>query len=590
MGLIKKARAVYRRLTGAVHRHGLIHVVTVVGLTMTRQGVFNAFRMAGSGRPFPQKPSKRLLRMQAPPPPEPPDLDGAYTLSAADWRAWSPILASAPASTDPQDDRLAPAEVEVVILDQAGAASEALAATRAAVAAMGPTVLLWSSGIPATNRFVLFLKPGDVPSPELPRALARAARGGVAEAVTFDLARQVAERVQPVLLPGANPTLLLSADYMFSRVALRGAALGPAEDLQQADPRALMLAWLQAQPPLQARGRWRHVSRPLVVAGISEADIEAERAAALGRARQPVRRPSSEGATVVICTKDKGHLTRQLTRQLLAKDRSAVEEVVIVSNNTANPYALQTLRDLAAEARVRVVKRDEAFNFSRLCNAGVRAGEGRGPILLLNDDIAPVSEDWIERLLARLDDPVVGAAGPLLLYPDERVQHAGMYLGYNGIAGHVLRRARLPEDDYLLTGCAAREVSALTGAVLMTPRQAFEALNGLDEQLATYLQDVDYCLRLRGAGLVCVFDPASVLIHMESATIRSLQGDIFHHRRYAERLRFVERWGDLLQNDPLHPRGFDVMDESLRRLTGPQGQRPATTPQGSGGRQITASR
>ncbi len=108
----------------------------------------------------------------------------------------------------------------------------------------------------------------------------------------------------------------------------------------------------------------------------------------------------------------------------------------------------------------------------------------------------------------------------------------------------------------------------------MTQRAAFEALNGLDEQLATYLQDVDYCLRLRGAGLINVFDPGAVLIHMESATIRSMENAAFHHRRYAERLRFVERWGDLLVNDPLHPRGFGLDDETLRRLTGPHGRRP----------------
>jgi GT2 family glycosyltransferase len=583
MGLTKKARAFIRRLAGAIHRHGPIHVATVVVLTMTRQGMFSAFRIAGSDRSFPQRPSKRLertLRMQrmhAPPQPAPSDLDKAYTLTAADWRAWSPILTAAAPSGDPTDDRIAPADLEVVILDQVDAEPDVLSATRAAVAAMGPTARLWApGGAAAANRFVLFLKAGDLPSPDLPDALARAARGGVAEAVTFDLVRETEEGVQPLFLPGANPTLLRSADYMFSRVALRGSALGPDQALDEADPRTLMLAWLDAQPPLQARGRWRHVSRPLVVAAISEADIEARRASVLDQGRSPVRRRSRDGATVVICTKDKGHLTRQLVRQLLAKDRAAVEEVVIVSNNTANPYAVQTLQDLAGEPRVRVLRRDEPFNFSRLCNAGVRAGEGRGPILLLNDDIAPVSEDWIERLADRLDDPLVGAVGPLLLYPDERVQHAGMYLGYNSIAGHILRGTRLPEEDYLLTGCAAREVSALTGAVLMTQRRAFEGLNGLDEQLGTYLQDVDYCLRLRGAGMVNVFEPASVLIHMESATIRSIDGDAFHRQRYAERERFVERWGELLQNDPLHPRGFDVNDETLRRLTGPNGRRPAT--------------
>jgi GT2 family glycosyltransferase len=578
MVLIKKARSFARRLAGAIHRHGPVHVATVIVLTMTRQGMFSVIRIAGSERSFPQRPSKRYQRMQQlqAPPPEPPDLDKAYTLTAAEWRTWSPILTATAPSDDPQDDRLGAADVEVVILDQADAEPDALAATRAAVAAMGPTVRPWSpEGAASANRFVLFLKAGDVPSPEIPGALARAARGGVTAAVSFDLVRLTGDGVQPLLLPGANPTLLRSADYLFSRVALRGSALGSIKSLAAANPRALMLAWLDAQPPLQARGRWRHVSRPLIVAAISDAEIEAGRTEAFDQGRKPVRRRSRDGASVVICTKDKGHLTRQLVRQLLAKDRSAVEEVVIVSNNTTNPYAVEALQDLSAEPRVQVIKRDEAFNFSSLCNAGVRAGEGRGPILLLNDDIAPVSEDWIERLAARLDDPAVGAVGPLLLYPDERVQHAGMYLGYNSVAGHILRGARLPEDDYLLTGCAAREVSAVTGAVLMTQRGAFEALNGLDEQLGTYLQDVDYCLRLRGAGLVSVFEPSSVLIHMESATIRSIDGDAIHRQRYAERQRFVQRWGELLQNDPLHPSGFDLNHETLRRLTGPNGRRPA---------------
>lgn len=572
MSVLQKAGRIQRRLAGAVRRNGLGYVLTTIGLTMARQGVFTAFRLAGSGRPFPQTPRKRPPR--SPSLAGPPDLDDAYTLSQADWRAWAPIFAAPPAVSDPKDSRVAPAALAAVI--QGDGASEAAAATRAALAGLDPGARLWSPGdeVPP-EAFVLFLKPGDLPSPELPKAIARAARGGVCDAVSFDLVRQAGGRVQPLLLPGANPTLLRSADYLYSRIALRGSALGRAAHLGAADPRALLLAWLDSQPALQARSRWRHIGRPMIMASVSDADIEARREVALAGGRKPVRRRGADGATVVVCTKDKGHLTRQLVRQLLAKARSAVEEVVIVSNNTTNAYARQTLTDLSADPRVRVIRMDEAFNFSRLSNAGVRAGQGRGPILLLNDDIAPVSEDWIERLAWRLEDPIVGAVGPLLLYPDERVQHAGMYLGYGGIAGHVLRGARLPEDDYLLTGCAAREVSAVTGAVLMTSRAAFEAVNGLDEQLATYLQDVDYCLRLRGAGLVTVFDPASVLIHMESASIRAIEDPVFQQRRRAEHDRFTQRWGELLLNDPLHPRGFDLQDETLRRLAGPGGRRPA---------------
>jgi GT2 family glycosyltransferase len=336
-----------------------------------------------------------------------------------------------------------------------------------------------------------------------------------------------------------------------------------------------MLDWLATQPAAQARGRWRHVGAPLVEAAITGDEIEAQRQAALAQGRKPVARRATDGATVVICTKDKGHLTRQLVRQLLDRDHPTVDEVVIVSNNTTNPYALQTLADLQAEPRVQVLKRDEPFNFSRLSNAGARAGRGRGPLLFLNDDIAPVSEDWLERLEARLQDPAVGAVGPLLLYPDERVQHAGMYVGRLGTAGHTLRAARLPQDDYLFTGVAAREVSSLTGAVLLTPRAVFEALNGFDEQLATHLQDVDYCLRVRASGLINVFEPASVLIHMESASVGSLlTNPAFLRGRPAEQERFMQRWAAILARDPLHAAEYELDDEALRRLAGPDGRRP----------------
>jgi len=574
MNLIHKFKSARRRLDGAIRRHGLVHVVAVVGMVVLRNGLSNTLLRAGSGLPVPQLPRGHVGRGRAGTAhPPAADLDEAYTLSEADWVSWAAVLGAVPASADPRDDRLLPLPLTVVIQGH-GVDADADARTQACVAAMDGTARVWSGEPVDPTQFVVFLKAGDAPCADLPNALARAARGGVVEVVSFNLARRTGGRVQPILLPGANPTLLDGLDYVFSRIAVRGDVLADAQNLAVSDPRTLVLEWLKRLPPLQARGRWRHIGQPMAMAEISDQDIEDRRQTGLAKGRLPVRRIAAEGATVVICTKDRGHLARQLVHQLLAKDRAVVEEVVIVSNGTTNPYALQTLADLGREPRVRVIRHDTQFNFSRQCNCGVRAGQGRGPILLLNDDIAPVSEDWLERLMARLDDPAVGAVGPLLLYPDERVQHAGMYIGYTGIAGHILRGARLPQDDYLFTAAAAREVGAVTGAVLLTPRATYEALNGLDEQLATYLQDVDYCLRVRGAGQINVFEPASVLIHMESASIRSIAHAALHQQRHAEWLRFTQRWGEALRGDSLHPQGFDLDDETQRRLAGPAGKRP----------------
>ena len=170
-------------------------------------------------------------------------------------------------------------------------------------------------------------------------------------------------------------------------------------------------------------------------------------------------------------------------------------------------------------------------------------------------------------MLLPLRDPDVGITGPLLLYPDESVQHAGVFLGFRGHAGHSLRHARLPEGDYLFQGSLSREVSATTGAVLTVRRDLFEALNGFDELLPTYLQDVDLCLRARAVGLATIWTPSAELLHMESTSIREIDGVPFQHQRTRERERFLERWGGLVLNDPLRNPAFDMDDESQRRLT-----------------------
>ena len=100
----------------------------------------------------------------------------------------------------------------------------------------------------------------------------------------------------------------------------------------------------------------------------------------------------------------------------------------------------------------------------------------------------------------------------------------------------------------------------------MTPRSVFEALGGFDEQLATYLQDVDYCLRVREGGWRNIFQPAAVLLHMESISVSEAPAGVMGRLRALERDRFIARWDAVLEHDPLFPGGLDPEDESLRTL------------------------
>ena len=419
--------------------------------------------------------------------------------------------------------------------------------------------------------YVLWIRIGDAPRPELSPALKLHARPGV-DFITFDGYFFDQDRVHPVFLPGANPIHAMNVDYFFSRFLVRVGVL-TSRDLTDADEALVQVVrnWLKRRPSDTVEAGWRHVAAPLMhlelsldeIARLRQVKLAADAKCELAATGRNIRRAT---VSIVICTKDKGHLLRQLVRSCLETGRSRIADVIVVSNNTTNFFARETLDELQTTPKVKVLRYDAPFNFSAQSNLGARAGTGEF-VLMLNDDIAPVTANWLELLLEPFADPRVGITAPLLLYPNEKVQHAGMYLGLNACAGHLLRFAKLPEQDYLFYASAPREVSCLTAAVALVSRECFDALNGFDELLATFLQDVDLCLRAKNSGFKNVFVPASRLLHMESTSVVDhIANHEIAENRGREHAYFFHRWKHLLTDDPFHNPNFDVADESLHSL------------------------
>jgi GT2 family glycosyltransferase len=532
------------RLALALARHGP-QKVTRFGLDLIRRrGLGGALAYARyRGRPPETKTPYRL------------DTDGSISESL--WRAWSSqVRAARLAQPGALSDRPAIQALAFVVDTTDGGDADA---TQASIRAHVPTARICASldaigrAGAATPDWVVFLKAGDLLTEDFPSDFGAGLEG--VEVLTFDLVRHEAGRVFPIFLPGANPTLAHSAPAFYARFALSGRALHQAGDTAE----TFLALWLQAHSGRAARRLWRHEG------GLPWVRIAGQLSAPVDRASPPATPHAARRCvSVVICTKDKGHLTRQLVRGLLST-QAEVLDVAIVSNATTRPHALAALRDLASDPRVTVLHEDGPFNFSQLANIGAEATAG-DLLLFLNDDIVPVTEDWLARLVAALDQPDVGVVGPLLIYPNETIQHAGVYLGYRGVAGHMLRHTRQGEDDYLGLAALARETTAVTGAALLTRRATFGALGGFDLRLATFLQDVDYCLRVRAGGLACVFDPRAVLIHMESASIHDLPQDDLNTQRPRELMQFQARWGGRLAVDRFFPSGLSPEHEDLTAL------------------------
>lgn len=384
------------------------------------------------------------------------------------------------------------------------------------------------------------------------------------ELTLFDFYVRHGPGVFPVLHNGVDPVHARHCDFFFSRFCMLGRVFRRLALAGRAmSPRDLAASYFEGEAEDHAR-RTVHIPLPLLCAEIDVAEFRRGRDTLAAAGPAPVLAARGAEVSVVICTKDNAHLLRPLVRHLLGLD--AIAEVVIVSNNTSNPHAIGLLTELQDHPRMKLLRYDRPFNFSVQCNLGARHASGE-KLLFLNDDIAPSSDDWLARLLGWLDNGRRRIVGPLLLYPDSTVQHGGMYMGFMGVAGHALRHSVVQSEGLNYRLAAPRTVSVLTGAALLMPRALFEDLNGFDPLLASYLQDVDLCLRAMRSGAEIVFDPRAILFHMESVSLLpGLSNPRVGRSRGREHQYFLGRWAEMIAADPwMNPR-LDPADESWRIL------------------------
>ena len=382
-----------------------------------------------------------------------------------------------------------------------------------------------------------------------------------------DRADAAGRRFAPRLKPAWSPDLLFSSFYWSGVVGYRRDFLARLDGFSREYPGAhhydLALRATEAQArivhvprllahataaPAPAGGpddaATREAGRRALAAALERRGIAGSveyRGPAGYRVRRALTRPGS--VTIVIPTRDGGALLARCLRAVEATDHPSFR-VVIVDNGSVDPATLALLR----ATRHTVLRAPGPFNFSRLNNDAVAAAPDADYLVFLNDDTEARSPEWLRALEEHAQRPEVGAVGAKLLYPDGRVQHAGIALGIGGLAGHPHRFERDAPD-------AVRDVSAVTAACLMMRREEFAAVGGFDERLPVNSNDVDLCLRLRARRRLVVYTPDAVLTHHESATrgARAAPDDAWLMTR---------RWRRELADDPYYNPNADRREET----------------------------
>ncbi|MFL5339808.1 MAG: glycosyltransferase [Gemmataceae bacterium] len=267
-------------------------------------------------------------------------------------------------------------------------------------------------------------------------------------------------------------------------------------------------------------------------------------------ARQPL-------VSVIIPNRDRAALLDRCLISLAHSNYTNVE-VLIVENDSRDPTTFALYERWKQRPNVRVLNWDRPFNYAAVNNYA--AAQAAGELLLfLNNDIEAVRDDWLEQLVELALLPGAGAVGAKLMYPDGRVQHAGVLVGMKGVAGHPHRFFPGDHPGYLGRLRLPHNVAAVTGACVLHSRSAFEQVGGFDEDFALAFNDVDLCLKLLRAGYRNVWTPDAELVHHESVTRGDDDTAPSRRRLLREADRLREKWADFfLTCDPYFSPHFDL--------------------------------
>jgi GT2 family glycosyltransferase len=253
--------------------------------------------------------------------------------------------------------------------------------------------------------------------------------------------------------------------------------------------------------------------------------------------------------SILMVTYGNWDLTWRALHELVENTEPCFETVVV--DNASPDDTAARLREETKGARL--VFNDVNRGFGPASNQA--AALAKAPDLLFLNTDAFVHEGWLPPLLHCLRDESVGAAGPMFLHPNGRLQEAGSVLFREGLTHAVGDGQDWKDDEYRFP----RFTDYVSGACLLVRRQAFEQVGGFAPLFQpAYFEDADLCLRLWRAGWKVRYEPRSVVTHVRGGSSPTAEAKALYAKNS---VLFAERWKDLLSHRP----PFTLPDRGRRR-------------------------
>ncbi len=222
-------------------------------------------------------------------------------------------------------------------------------------------------------------------------------------------------------------------------------------------------------------------------------------------------------------------------RALLATHYPALQ-VLVVDNGGGD---VARAAEAAYGGRVTVLELDRNFGFAGGANRGIAAAASGCDIVALVNQDCVVDPDWLAPLVSALTcDHGIGVVGARLFDDDGiTLQHAGGVVAANGLTAHRGRGERAA--DAFTETC---DVDYVCGALIALRMDTWVSAGPFDEgYFPAYFEEVDFCVRVRAAGMRVVYVPQSRARHLEAGSSAGPASRLYLQRYHRSRLRFVAR-------------------------------------------------
>jgi O-antigen biosynthesis protein len=238
-------------------------------------------------------------------------------------------------------------------------------------------------------------------------------------------------------------------------------------------------------------------------------------------------------------------------------------ELIVIDNGTTDTRVLalyETMKKGRIPFRYKVVPMP--FNFSRQINKGIAMASGE-LILLLNNDVEVIERQWLREMVSCFDYPQTGIVGPRLLFPDDRLQHAGIIIGLKGISCHWFWGQHQTVTGPMNRFRVRQSFTAVSGACMLVSRRCFESVGLLDEdELAVMYNDIDFCLRAVAGGYRIIWTPFATLTHHLSLS----RGEDFTPAKWARARREASTMRRRYNPATFQDRAFSPWYDRRRRV------------------------